>query len=195
MFCRERALGYYRPSAYYWSKVIFDLVPLRIVPPVLFGSIVYGMIGLYPTWTAFAKFILVLVLFTMCSAAFALLSAVLFADASMANLLASLGILFSMLFGGFLLNKQRMPAALKWLPWLSWFNFAFEALVVNELVNVVLRDTTAAIPLDIPGRLILRQFGFDSEAFFADVFQLFVIFACLLGAAYAGLVLLVREKR
>lgn len=153
------------------------------------------MVGLYPTWTAFSKFLLVLVLFTMCSAAFALFAAILFSEASMANLFASLGILFSMLFGGFLLNKERMPLMLKWLPRLSWFNFAFEALVVNELANVVLRDTTAAIPIDIPGKLILRQFGFDVEAFTRDTLHLLLLFSVLVACAYLGLVYLVREKR
>jgi len=50
---------------YRWSgdriKVLFDIVPLRVIPPLVFGSIVYGLVGLVPTAIAFWKFQLVLV--------------------------------------------------------------------------------------------------------------------------------------
>lgn len=48
----------------------------------------------------------------------------------MANLFASLAIMASVLFGGFMLNKDQIPAYCAWISRLSYFNYAYEALAV-----------------------------------------------------------------
>jgi hypothetical protein len=50
-----------------FSKVVFDIVPLRIIPPILMGSIAYYMIGLRAEFDHFLWFILLLVLFNIIS--------------------------------------------------------------------------------------------------------------------------------
>jgi len=67
LFLRERAKGYYNPIAYYLAKVTFDIVPLRLIPPIIMGCIVYPMTGLLPVWPEFFKFMLFLVLFNLAS--------------------------------------------------------------------------------------------------------------------------------
>ena len=42
----ENSSGYYRVSSYYISKVLGDLIPLRIIPIPLFSFIAYWMIGM-----------------------------------------------------------------------------------------------------------------------------------------------------
>jgi predicted membrane-bound spermidine synthase len=71
------------------------------------GSISYYMIGLNSALPIFGKFLLVLVLFNLAAAGLCLCFATAFKNLSAANLLANLVILFSMLFGGFLLNKGK----------------------------------------------------------------------------------------
>ena len=56
---RERANNYYRPFAYYMAKILFDLIPLRVVPPLTMGLIVYPLVGLVPDLEHIAKFLLV----------------------------------------------------------------------------------------------------------------------------------------
>ncbi|KAI8826446.1 ABC-2 type transporter-domain-containing protein [Chytriomyces cf. hyalinus JEL632] len=46
IFVRERANGYYQPITYYMSKILFEFLPLRSIPPLIFGLICYHMIGL-----------------------------------------------------------------------------------------------------------------------------------------------------
>ncbi|KAI8372254.1 P-loop containing nucleoside triphosphate hydrolase protein [Choanephora cucurbitarum] len=113
LFMRERENGYYSPGAYFVAKVLFDIVPLRVLPPLLMGSISYYMIGLNASFSVFAKFLLVLVLFNLSAAGLCLCFATAFKNISVANLLANLVILFSMLFGGFLLNKDHIPPILR----------------------------------------------------------------------------------
>jgi ABC-type multidrug transport system ATPase subunit len=115
LFVRERAKGYYSPLSYFAAKVVFDIVPLRLVPPLIMGAIVYPMTGLIPQWPEFLKFILFLVLFNLAAAGVCLFLGVVFKNGSVANLLGSLVMLFSLLFSGFLLNKNSIPPAVLWL--------------------------------------------------------------------------------
>ncbi|KAI8053515.1 hypothetical protein BDF22DRAFT_685095 [Syncephalis plumigaleata] len=195
LFVRERANGYYSPITYFVAKVLFDIIPLRVVPPILLGLVVYHMVGLVPGISHFAKFLLVLVIFNLTAASICLLLGVLFKDISIANLLSSLMMLFSMLFGGLLLNKDSIPLYLRWLKHLSFFNYAFEALIVNEMVYLQLTEKKYGLEIDVPGATILSTFGFDASAFWPDVIKLSVMCMGFLVAAYLGLHILVRERR
>lgn len=117
IFVRERANGYYSPVTYFAAKVIFDVVPLRLIPPVIMGMIVYPMSGLVPKWTVFLTFILILVLFNLAAAAICLFIGIVFRDGAVANLIGSLVMLFSLLFAGLLLNLNHdtVQTAAQWL--------------------------------------------------------------------------------
>jgi ABC-type multidrug transport system ATPase subunit len=115
LFTRERAKGYYSPPAYFAAKVIFDIIPLRLLPPMILGIIVYPMTGLIPAWPNFLKFVLFLVLFNLAAAAIFLFIGIVFRNSGVANLIGVLVMLFSLLFSGFFLNKESIPAVAKWL--------------------------------------------------------------------------------
>lgn len=121
LFVRERANGYYSPITYFAAKVIFDIVPLRLIPPIILGTIVYPMVGLVPAWPEFLKFILILVLFNLAAAAVCLFIGIVVKDGGVANLVGSLVMLFSLLFAGFLLNHETIPRAATWLQTVSTF--------------------------------------------------------------------------
>ncbi|KAI7893449.1 P-loop containing nucleoside triphosphate hydrolase protein [Mucor mucedo] len=194
LFMRERENGYYTPGAYFVAKVLFDVVPLRVLPPLVMGSISYYMIGLNPSIHIFGKFLLVLVLFNLAAAGLCLCFATAFKNLSAANLLANLVILFSMLFGGFLLNKDHIPPMLSWLQYLSFFNYGYEALIVNELKDITLRDKSIA-DIQIPGPIILARFGFNGQAFWSDVIRLICFVLVTLTTSFLFLKYLVKERR
>ncbi|KAF8922765.1 hypothetical protein BGZ58_003813, partial [Dissophora ornata] len=169
LFVRERANGYYAPWTYYLSKVLFDIVPLRVIPPMLMGLVVYNMVGLIEGWTEFGKFFLVLVLFNFTAAGVCLMIGIMFEEVGVANLMSSLVMLFSMLFGGLFLNKDSIPTNLAWLQKLSFFNYAFEALLVNEIAYLHLIQKEYGLSIDVPGSVILTTFGFRTNAYWKDV--------------------------
>ena len=121
LFVRERANGYYAPITYFAAKVVFDIVPLRLIPPIIMGVIIYPMVGLKPEWAAFFKFMLILVLFNLAAAAICLFVGIVFKDGGVANLIGSLVMLFSLLFAGWLLNHDSIPKAAVWLQSVSLF--------------------------------------------------------------------------
>ena len=137
-------------------KILFDILPLRLVPPLMFGAIVYGLVGLVPTVEGFWKFMLTLVLFNLTTASVVLWLSIGFASVSVASLVGTLIMLFkyvlfmfletaklkacSLLFTGLLINRESVTPALQWLHTISFFHAAFEALAVNELRYLQLKE-------------------------------------------------------
>lgn len=195
IFMRERANGYYSPIPYYMAKVLFDILPLRVVPPLLLGAIIYPMVGLVPDLPHFARFLAVLVAFNLTAAGICLVLGIIIREVSVANLTSSLVMLFSMLFGGLLLNKDSMPVYLQWLKNLSFFHYAFEALIVNEMVYLQLIEEKYGLEIDVPGATILSTFGFDATAYLTDLFSLIGMWLGLTFFAGLFLALFVRERR
>ena len=75
-------------------QVLFDILPLRLVPPLMFGGIVYGLVGLVPTVYGFWKFMLTLVLFNLTTASVVLWLSIAFSSISVASLVGTLVMLF-----------------------------------------------------------------------------------------------------
>lgn len=106
IFIKERSNGFYNASAYYVSKQLLDTLLLRLLPPLICGTILYPMAGLKSTFTAFARFILLLIGFNLLSSqVWLLIGITLGQKRGLAALSGTLIMLFCMVFGGFLLNQ------------------------------------------------------------------------------------------
>ncbi|KAF2192257.1 ATP-binding cassette sub-family G member 2 [Zopfia rhizophila CBS 207.26] len=195
LFTRERAKGYYSPISYFAAKVLFDIVPLRLIPPIILGVIVYPMTGLIPAWAEFLKFVLFLVLFNLAAASIFLFIGIVFRNGGVANLIGILVMLFSLLFSGFFLNKESIPPAAAWLQSLSIFHYAFEGLIVNEVKYLSLVDHKYGLDIEVPGSAILSSFGFNVLALWRDCIGLAVFGGAFVVLAYLAMHLLLVEKR
>lgn len=195
IFVRERANGYYKPISYYIAKVLFDIIPLRVFPPIVLGLIIYPLVGLSFDSGAFWKFLLILVLFNLTAAATCLVIGILIQDTGVANLVGCLVMLFSLLFAGLFLNHDSMPKGTIWIQYLSIFHYAYEALTVNEVKYLTLTERKYGLSIEIPGATILSTFGFDSGALTQDLMGLVVIFLTFLVGGYVAMHVLLVEKR
>ncbi|KAF4121761.1 ABC-type branched-chain amino acid transport system, ATPase component [Geosmithia morbida] len=195
LFVRERANGYYVPATYFAAKMLFDIIPLRIIPPILMGSIVYPMTGLVPDAEHFFKFMLVLVLFNMAAATICLFIGIVCKDGGVANLIGSLVMLFSLLFAGFLLNHDAIPQGALWLQTLSIFHYGFESLIVNEVLQLTLVDKKYGLDITVPGAAILSSFGFDNNALWDDIRNLGIVAIVFVVLAYGAMHILLVERR
>ena len=70
LFLRERAGSFYSPQAWLLSRVLFDVLPLRLLPTILVSIIVYFMVGLSLDVARFFKFLLIVVEFTLATTLF-----------------------------------------------------------------------------------------------------------------------------
>ncbi|KAJ2775967.1 (ABC) transporter [Coemansia nantahalensis] len=195
LYLRERANAYYNPLAYFMAKVTFDLVPLRVIPPLLLTLIAYPMIGLAATWPQFIKFFSTLVLFNLTVASQMFFIGLLAEELVVSNFLASIMLLFSLLFGGLILNKESIPAILQSLCRISSFNLAYEALAINELRYAHIEEVRFGLEIQVPSATLVSSFGFDLLAFWPDVAVLCGVMAVSLGLSLLWLTYVIRERR
>lgn len=195
IFVRERAGGFYSVTIYFITKVLFDVVPLRVVPPILLSCISYYMIGLVPDSAHFFRYVFAMVLFNLTTASICLVIAVSVSELGVANLLGVVTMLFSMLFSGFLLNKVNLSSWISWILYISPFSYALEAVLGNEMKDISLIDRQLGIPIQVPGSVLMNAFGLDPYNYWPDVTYLGVLFVSFLGIAFVIMQLFVRERR
>jgi len=161
----------------------------------VFGGIVYHLVGLVPTVPAFWKFLLTLVLFNLTTASAVLFLSVAFADTGVASLVGTLVMLFNLLFTGLLVNRDSVPDYFSWLFSISFFHAGFEALAVNELRYLQLKQHKFGLELEVPAATILSMFGLRAVWYWPDITILAGMFAAFTGLSYAYLHLYVKERR
>ncbi|XP_041485059.1 broad substrate specificity ATP-binding cassette transporter ABCG2-like isoform X1 [Lytechinus variegatus] len=162
IFIHESASGFYRVSVYFVAKVFCDLLPLRVIPTVLYVVITYWMIGLQPDVAKFFIYFLTLLLVTFVSSALAFAISSSVSIAGIATLLIAMCYVLMMVFGGLLVNISSLPVWLQWLQYLSIFRFGLNSLLINEMVGMEFCETVGNVTLRcIPGTDYLDQQGID----------------------------------
>lgn len=58
--------------------------------------------------------------------------------------------IFSLLFAGLLVNREKLPTGTGWIQDLSFFHAAFEALLVNEVRYLTLKDHRYGVDIEVP---------------------------------------------
>lgn len=193
IFLKERSNNYYHPLAYYMSKIICDVIPLRIFPPIMLLTVSYPLIGLNMQDNAFVKCLIILVLFNLTVSVEILIIGILVKDSSNATMVGVLTLLFSLLFSGLFINRESLK--FEFLQYLSMFHYGYEALAVNEVRTLTLREKKYGLSIEIPGATILSTFGFNVGAVTNDIMALLCWFVFFLGAGYLSLHYFVIEKR
>merc|ERR1711934_196525 len=160
LFLRERASGAYTTFAYFTSMVLLDILPMRIIPTCMF-SLSYFMIGLSSTTDAILHFPVFLVILVL------------------ANAFASLAVLLSILYSGLILSQHTMGSFAKFGADLSYMNFAFEALLINEFHGAegyyFNSYADARLRVNVTGDEVLALFDFNANNLPIDIAALFMI--------------------
>uniref|UniRef100_A0A8C8S678 ABC-type xenobiotic transporter n=1 Tax=Pelusios castaneus TaxID=367368 RepID=A0A8C8S678_9SAUR len=136
IFIHEYISGYYRVSAYFISKLLADLIPMRTMPSIIFTCIIYFMLGLKPSVDAFfiTVFTLMMVSYTATSMALAIATGQ--NVVAVANLLMTIAFVFMIIFSGLLVN---LTSIMSWLSWLQYFSiprYGMTALQINEFTGL-----------------------------------------------------------
>ncbi|KAF7359175.1 Abc transporter [Mycena sanguinolenta] len=197
LFLRERSSSYYSPTAWLLSRLIFDVVPLRIIPTIIVSTITYWMAGLAHDAAHYFKFLFILVLYTLAMTLFNFLLGTFFRNGGIAILLSALTALYQMTFAGFFVHLDSIPPVLRWLQWMCPLKYCLEALAVNEVGSgLMIQDTLSGVPINVSASLIMNLlFGFGDNNYYRDVL---VLFAFIAGFGVGVIVIVwlrVRERR
>lgn len=110
---RERAGKMYHVLPYYLARFICD-IPLRVGQGLLFGCIVYWIVGLNPSAAAFFKFVCILIIEGLAAQGLGVAVSAGARNEKVALAIAPAVTVVLILFGGFYVNENTIPV------WLSW---------------------------------------------------------------------------
>lgn len=201
LFLEERENGFYASIPYFMSKLVVDMIPFRVLPSMVLGTIIYFPMGFRVDqgWSYF-YFISILVLFSADITLMTMCIGILASSFGTAALLSSVMILLNFVFGGAMVQAGTLPSLFQMVQRLSPFFLAFEALMVNELDGQACTfsptDETgkpsASFPIQC--RQYLANEGLRPSRWSGDIIQLclysvfFVIVAVLLMSYWTKLV-------
>ncbi|CAF2517246.1 unnamed protein product [Rotaria sp. Silwood2] len=150
LFIHENASGYYHVSTYFIAKLMCDLIPLRIIPSIIFSAIVYFMIGFQKIVEKFFIFYFAIFLTTTCGAAICFLLSASVEVFGIANLLAAMCFVLMMVFGGFLVEVSSVIKYLSWIKWVSLFRYSMNIITINEFsgLQFCLKNNTNICPIN-----------------------------------------------
>uniref|UniRef100_A0A8B9FWQ8 Broad substrate specificity ATP-binding cassette transporter ABCG2 n=1 Tax=Amazona collaria TaxID=241587 RepID=A0A8B9FWQ8_9PSIT len=130
IFIHEYISGYYRISAYFISKLMADLIPMRTIPSIIFSCIIYFMLGKYIEAFFTMLFTLMMVSYTATSMALAIAAGE--SVDAVANLLMTITFVFMTIFSGLLVNLRSI---LSWLSWLKYFSIPRYGMTVSAVFS------------------------------------------------------------
>ncbi|KAJ8951752.1 hypothetical protein NQ318_012603 [Aromia moschata] len=128
VFVREHLNYWYSVKAYYMAKTLAD-IPFQIVLTTCYIIGVYFITSQPLDATRFGMFLLVAVLIALVSQSFGLLiGAGLNIESGV--FLGPISTIPMVLFSGFFANLEDIPYYIKWLPYMSYLKYGFEASMI-----------------------------------------------------------------
>ncbi|XP_058798504.1 protein white isoform X1 [Phymastichus coffea] len=188
IFLREQKNGMYRTEVYFLCKTIAE-APIFIAVPVIFTTISYPMIGLYPDIKHYLVTVAVVTLITNVATSFGYLISCISKSTSMALSIGPPVIIPFLLFGGFFLNIASVPVYFKWFSYLSWFKYGNEALLINQWIdvdNIACTKSNTTCPKS--GLMVLQTLNFNKEYFWIDIWALVTLIILFRIAALIALI-------
>jgi ABC-type multidrug transport system permease subunit len=197
VYVRELSNHYYYSSPYFLSKVIFDIIPLRVIPPIIIVAISYYWIGLNHIVGRFFRNMLVMVLFNIASGALCIMVGSVAPGVASANIVTIIIIIFEILFAGFPANRKSLTPGVRWITFLSFWSYAIEAVAVNEFADTkfFIKPEGFKTAYIVPGEFLLGILGFKTARIYVDIVVTAAFGFVMLLASGFLLKFCVKEKR
>ncbi|XP_038878639.1 ABC transporter G family member 38 isoform X2 [Benincasa hispida] len=152
VFYKQRDLLFY-PSWAFSLPSSFLGIPMSFIEVALWVATTYYVVGFYPSFTRVVKQFFVYTLSGQMSYALFRCIAALARDHVVANTGGCLGVLWLLIFGGFILSHDNMQKWLAWGYWTSPLMYAQTALSMNEFLsdnwNHVLNGSTESLGVSV----------------------------------------------
>mmetsp|Transcript_25402 Transcript_25402/g.35618 ORF Transcript_25402/g.35618 Transcript_25402/m.35618 type:complete len:635 (+) Transcript_25402:38-1942(+) len=132
VYDRERFDRMYLPLPY-WLAIRMSMLPLAIVTPILFSTIVYWLTGLRESWTHFLWFVLIQATTQYAVETLGFASSCLIRNFAAASLLCNSLLPFWTYSAGFFVNPDTYPPYMTYIQYTSPTQYGFSALAANEL--------------------------------------------------------------
>ncbi|WOL12965.1 hypothetical protein Cni_G21734 [Canna indica] len=182
MLSKERSSGMYRLSSYFAARMVGDL-PMELILPVAFVSIMYWMTGLKRRAANFFMTLATILLNVLVSQGLGLAIGALVMDVKSAGMMASVIMQAFMLTGGFYM--QHLPAFIGWIKYVSFNYYSFKLQLVSQFSRDETYQCTPTTRCRIADMPTAKMVGFDHVPL--AVVMLFIMLVFYRLVAYVGL--------
>lgn len=121
---RERAGKMYHVSAYYLAKVVAEM-PFRLLGNMIYAIILYWFVGLRSGADYFFIFLAIILLQAVSTQALAFVTSALAPTSEIALAITPLCLIILIMFSGFFINLDSLPAGSEWLAYVSNIRWSF----------------------------------------------------------------------
>ncbi|CAD5118398.1 DgyrCDS7102 [Dimorphilus gyrociliatus] len=197
IFRHENVSGFYRCSSYYLSKITCDLLPIRIVPLLVFCVITYWMLDFQHDAGKFFFFFLTLYCTTTCACAIAFVYSATFESFAIANLSTTMTFVVMMLFSGIMVDLGSIGDWLEWMKYFSLMRYCIAGLAINELKGLDFYDTHAngTKIWSKAGERFFQDMGIDYETLWDKWVNIVALVSMSFGYFTLGYIQLRRMKK
>jgi len=129
----ERHSGLYRSGAYILSKLVDDVLLLRVLPSIVAACITYFAVGFRQDAAGFFGYVGIQILFSVTMTLLATALAAATRSFGVASLAYGFTVIYYFAFGGFVSSRDSLPSGLGWLLYTSPFFLTLEPVMINEL--------------------------------------------------------------
>lgn len=126
IFAKERASGMYSLSSYFMARIVGDL-PMELILPSIFVTLVYWMTGLRSEVWTFLQTLGVIIGSVLVAQGFGLALGAIIMDAKRASTIVTIIMLGCVLTGGFYVHK--LPRCLGWIKYASLTFYCYRLLI------------------------------------------------------------------
>ncbi|CAM8915834.1 unnamed protein product [Rhodiola kirilowii] len=165
---KETSCGSYRVSSYAIANgLVYS--PFLLILAVLFATPLYWLVGLNPSFTAFAHFVMLIWLIFYTANSVVVCFSALVPNFIVGNSVIS-GVMGSFfLFSGYFISKQEIPSYWIFMHYISLFKYPFEGFLINEFSGAgkCLEHMFGVCVVD--GEDVLREEGFGEESRWRNV--------------------------
>uniref|UniRef100_A0A7S4ACS2 ABC transporter domain-containing protein n=1 Tax=Pseudo-nitzschia australis TaxID=44445 RepID=A0A7S4ACS2_9STRA len=172
IYYKQNDANYYGAFSFVFAKAISKL-PQTAMDCIIFGTMLYYMVGLAPQPEHYFLFLGIVFLFNVLMSEFLFVFSTFAATSSMVQTASACIVFIFMLFCGFFIPPITIPSYFKWIYWYNPLAWAYRALVVNAFRNEGYRKEEADE--------ILKRTGFvynDNEPFDRGWITWAFIFMC-----------------
>ena len=128
---KEIGNNWYKPSSYFWAKVIADIPPM-VLGNMLLLMIVYPMTGQIPeVWRFLIFFLIICLVAEVCQTFGTCMGILMSSDIISAALVTTASSIPVIIFAGFLVRYSGMPWYFRPLSYVSYMRYAFEGLLIT----------------------------------------------------------------